>query len=97
MPSSSSLNHGLTTETNYPYERVDGTCNARKEASHAAKILRYEDVPSKSESALLKAVAHQLVSITINAGDSAFQIYKGIWMPRKVFCGIAMEASYPTA
>ncbi|KAF8042920.1 hypothetical protein BT93_A1296 [Corymbia citriodora subsp. variegata] len=140
-------NHGLTTETNYPYQAVDGTCNARKAASSAAKITGYEDVPSNSESALLKAVANQPVSVAIDAGESDFQFYssgiftgecgtnldhgvtavgygtsedgtkywlvKNSWgtgwgeegyirMKRDIdakegLCGIAMEASYPTA
>ncbi|XP_030456619.1 senescence-specific cysteine protease SAG39-like [Syzygium oleosum] len=68
-------NHGLATEANYPYQAVDGTCNARKEASSAAKITGYEDVPSNSESALMKAVAHQPISVAIDAGESAFQFY----------------------
>ncbi|KAI3440001.1 uncharacterized protein J3R85_004151 [Psidium guajava] len=69
--------HGLTTEANYPYEGVDGTCNAEKEASPAAKITGHEDVPANSELALLKAVANQPVSIAIDAGGSAFQFYSG--------------------
>ncbi|KAA8524262.1 hypothetical protein F0562_010685 [Nyssa sinensis] len=28
-------NHGLTTEANYPYKGVDGTCNTKKAANHA--------------------------------------------------------------
>ena len=47
-------NKGLTTETNYPYDGIDGTCNKNKAANHAAKIAGYEDVPANSESALLK-------------------------------------------
>lgn len=31
-------NHGLSTDTNYPHSGTDGTCNANKEANHAAKI-----------------------------------------------------------
>ncbi|KAM1011686.1 hypothetical protein ACFX2C_046998 [Malus domestica] len=31
-------NHGISTEANYPYNGVEGTCNTKKEASHAAKI-----------------------------------------------------------
>lgn len=68
-------NKGLTTETNYPYQGVDGTCNTQKAASHAAKITGYEDVPANSEAALLKAVASQPVSVAIDAGESAFQFY----------------------
>ncbi|KAH6759491.1 senescence-associated gene 12 protein [Perilla frutescens var. frutescens] len=140
-------NHGLTTESNYPYEGVDGTCNTKKASSDAAKITGYEDVPANSESALLKAVANQPVSVAIDASGSDFQFYssgvftgqcgteldhgvtavgygttsdgtkywlvKNSWgtswgengyirMERDIgaaegICGIAMEASYPTA
>jgi C1A family cysteine protease len=104
-------------------------------------------VPANSEEALLKAVAHQPVSVAIDASGSDFQFYSSgvftgscgteldhgvtaigygpsangtkywlvknswgtqwgeegyIWMQRDVdakegLCGIAMEASYPTA
>lgn len=140
-------NHGLSTESNYPYSGTDGTCNANKEANHAAKITGHEDVPANSESALLKAVANQPISVAIDAGGSDFQFYssgvftgqcgtdldhgvtavgygtssddtkywlvKNSWgtswgeegyirMQRGVaakegLCGIAMQASYPTA
>ncbi|XP_068659884.1 senescence-specific cysteine protease SAG39-like [Aristolochia californica] len=140
-------NGGLTTETTYPYEGVDGKCNSKKEASSAAKISGFEDVPENSESALLKAAANQPVSVAIDAGGIPFQLYSGgvftgpcgtsldhgvtvvgygttsdgtmywlvknswgsswgedgyIRMQRNVdakegLCGIAMEASYPTA
>ncbi|XP_057506603.1 senescence-specific cysteine protease SAG39-like [Actinidia eriantha] len=68
-------NNGLTTESNYPYDGTDGTCNRNKEANHAAKITGYEDVPTNSESALLKAVANQPVSVAIDAGGLDFQFY----------------------
>ncbi|XP_057460598.1 senescence-specific cysteine protease SAG39-like [Actinidia eriantha] len=140
-------NNGLTTETNYPYDGTDGTCNRNKEANHAAKITGYEDVTTNSESALLKAVANQPVFVAIDAGGSDFQFYssgvftgqcgtdldhgvtavgygtsddgtkywlvKNSWgtgwgeegyirMERDIdadegLCGIAMQASYPTA
>ncbi|KAL7135309.1 hypothetical protein ABFS83_11G084800 [Erythranthe nasuta] len=140
-------NNGLTTESNYPYEGVDGKCNSKKESSHVAKITGYEDVPSSSESALLKAVANQPISVAIDASGSDFQFYSGgvftgqcgteldhgvtavgygvtsdetkywlvknswgtswgengyIRMQRDIdaaegLCGIAMQASYPTA
>ncbi|XP_057947928.1 senescence-specific cysteine protease SAG39 [Malania oleifera] len=68
-------NHGLTTESAYPYEGSDGTCNTKKAASSIAKISGYEDVPSNSEAALLKAVASHPVSVAIDGGGYEFQFY----------------------
>ncbi|XP_054785261.1 senescence-specific cysteine protease SAG39-like [Prosopis cineraria] len=139
-------NKGITSEANYPYKGVDGTCNANEEANHVATINGYEDVPANSEQALQKAVANQPVSVAIDASGSDFQFYssgiftgscgteldhgvtaigygvsddteywlvKNSWgtewgeegyirMQRNVntqegLCGIAMQASYPTA
>ncbi|XP_039134161.1 senescence-specific cysteine protease SAG39-like [Dioscorea cayenensis subsp. rotundata] len=68
-------NGGLTTEANYPYKAIDSTCNNMKEASHIATISGYEDVPTNSESSLMKAVENQPVSVAIDAGGSDFQHY----------------------
>ncbi|CAL5444360.1 unnamed protein product [Camellia sinensis] len=68
-------NKGIATETIYPYSATDGTCNTKKESSHAAKIGGYENVPANSESALLKAVANQPISVSIDAGGASFQFY----------------------
>ncbi|RYR70400.1 hypothetical protein Ahy_A03g016893 isoform B [Arachis hypogaea] len=70
-------NKGLTTESNYPYTASDGTCNTKAESNHAASIKGFEDVPANSESALLKSVANQPVSVAIDASDFGFQFYSG--------------------
>lgn len=38
----------------------------------------YEDVPENDEKALQKAVAHQPVSVAIEAGGRAFQLYESV-------------------
>ncbi|KAI3755501.1 hypothetical protein L1987_55302 [Smallanthus sonchifolius] len=82
-------------------EAENGTCNTKKEGVAAAKITGHEDVPANSESALLKAVAMQPVSVAIDAGESDFQFYSsGVFngtCAKEGLCGIAMMASYPTA
>ncbi|KAI3854723.1 hypothetical protein MKW92_008053 [Papaver armeniacum] len=136
-------NRGLTTEANYPYNGVDGSCNTKKADTHAASINGYEDVPANNEASLLKTISKQPVLVAIDASGQDFQFYssgvftgtrgteldhgvtvvwygtdsdgtkywlmKSSWgengyiqMQRDVdanegLCGIAMEASYPTA
>ncbi|KAL1555315.1 cathepsin L [Salvia divinorum] len=68
-------NKGIATESTYPYTGSDDTCNKNEKSSEAAKISAYEKVPLNSESALLKAVAHQPVSVSIDASRMAFQFY----------------------
>ncbi|KAG2678687.1 hypothetical protein I3843_11G013100 [Carya illinoinensis] len=66
---------GITTETNYPYEAEDRTCDAYKENYPAVSIDGHENVPDNDEDALLKAAANQPVSVAIDAGGSDFQFY----------------------
>ncbi|XP_043687547.1 senescence-specific cysteine protease SAG39-like [Telopea speciosissima] len=66
---------GITSEANYPYKGVNDTCKKAKENSVVAKITGYEDVPANSEASLLKAVVHQPVSVSIDAGAAEFQFY----------------------
>ncbi|XP_030542160.1 vignain-like [Rhodamnia argentea] len=66
---------GITTESNYPYQASNGTCNAAKENSPVVSIDGHEDVPANDEDALLKAVANQPVSVAIDAGGANLQFY----------------------
>lgn len=82
-------NHGLTTEANYPYQGVDGTCNPKEAADHTAIITGYQDVPANDEKALLQAVSNQPISVAIDAGEDAFRFYSsGIFTGK---CGTSLD------
>lgn len=66
---------GITTEENYPYKAKDGTCDTSKENAATVIIDGHENVPENDESALMKAVANQPVSVAIDAGGKDFQFY----------------------
>ncbi|XP_059290863.1 zingipain-2-like [Lycium ferocissimum] len=69
-------NGGISTESDYPYERQQYTCRSQ-ELTPAIKISSYQVVP-ESETALLQAVTQQPVSIGIAASHSQeFQFYSG--------------------
>lgn len=42
------------------------------------KIDGYHDVPENDEQSLLKALAHQPLSVAIEASDRDFQFYSGV-------------------
>ncbi|KAK6159317.1 hypothetical protein DH2020_006631 [Rehmannia glutinosa] len=90
-------NGGLDTEDDYPYRARDGTCDNYRKNAHVVSIDSYEDVPENDEQALMKAVAHQPVSVAIEAGGRAFQLYQSRNVANITTgkCGIAVEASYP--
>ncbi|XP_073128773.1 senescence-specific cysteine protease SAG39-like [Henckelia pumila] len=71
------IHQGLSTEANYPYKGEKGKCNSKKESSRVAKVTGFENVRFKDESALLKAVAKQPVSVAIDARGLAFQFFTG--------------------
>ncbi|XP_057948257.1 ervatamin-B-like [Malania oleifera] len=68
-------NQGLSSLETYPYRGYDGYCNIQRAASPSAKISGYEDVPSNNETALLNAVAHQPVSVIVDASGYYFKHY----------------------
>ncbi|OAY77429.1 Cysteine proteinase RD21a, partial [Ananas comosus] len=69
-------NGGIDTEADYPYKAVDGKCDVNRKNAKVVTIDGYEDVPANDEKALQKAVAHQPVSVAIEAGGRAFQLYE---------------------
>ncbi|CAI8617472.1 unnamed protein product [Vicia faba] len=76
-------NGGITTEKDYPYQGVDGTCDTEKAKHYAVSISGYEKVPADNEAKLKAAAAHQPVSVGIDAGGYFFQLYS-----EGVFSGI---------
>lgn len=68
-------NQGIANQTQYPYTGSDGNCTEEKTKPPAATITGYEIVPERDEEALLKAVANQPVSISIDGGGFDFQFY----------------------
>jgi len=68
-------NKGITTEANYPYTAMDGTCDKTKAAQVAATITSYKDVTTNSEDALVAAIAQQPVSVAVEADQASFQFY----------------------
>ncbi|CAL9015620.1 unnamed protein product [Prunus brigantina] len=64
---------GIASEENYPYQAVQGTCNANQPA---VQITGYEKVPENIEEDLLKAVSKQPVSIAIVGSGNEFRNYQ---------------------
>ncbi|PON67191.1 Cyseine protease [Trema orientale] len=69
-------NGGIATEDDYPYAGTNGHCDVSRANEKVVTIDGYEDVPANDENALRKAVAHQPVSVAIEAGGRAFQLYE---------------------
>ncbi|KAJ1402905.1 Peptidase C1A, papain C-terminal [Sesbania bispinosa] len=69
-------NGGIDTEEDYPYHARDDTCDPNRKNAKVVTIDGYEDVPENDEKSLMKAVANQPVSVAIEAGGRAFQLYE---------------------
>ncbi|XP_010539770.1 PREDICTED: cysteine protease XCP2 [Tarenaya hassleriana] len=70
-------NGGLHEEEVYPYAMEEGTCEMQKDEARVVTIDGYKDVPRNDEKSLLKALAHQPLSVAIEASGREFQFYKG--------------------
>ncbi|XP_015571857.2 cysteine protease XCP1 [Ricinus communis] len=68
-------NGGLHKEEDYPYLMEEGTCDEKREEMEVVTISGYHDVPENNEESLLKALAHQPLSISIEASGRDFQFY----------------------
>ncbi|KAE8721765.1 Oryzain beta chain [Hibiscus syriacus] len=69
-------NGGINTEEEYPYRASDNICDENRKNARVVSIDGYEDVPENNENSLKKAVANQPVSVAIEAGGRAFQLYQ---------------------
>ncbi|XP_025885620.1 cysteine proteinase COT44-like [Solanum lycopersicum] len=67
-------NGGINTESHYPYNGIDHICDLVQKNAKVVSIDDYE-VVAANEKALKKAVAHQPISVAIEASGRAFQLY----------------------
>ncbi|KAB1220320.1 Cysteine proteinase RD21a [Morella rubra] len=82
-------NGGIDSEDDYPYNAVDGRCDTLRKNARVVTIDDYEDVPQNNEKALQKAVANQPISVAIEGGGRAFQLYdSGVFTGK---CGTALD------
>ncbi|WOL13568.1 hypothetical protein Cni_G22338 [Canna indica] len=82
-------NGGINTDDDYPYKGHEGKCDWVKKNTKVVSIDGFEDVPANNEKALQKAVAHQPVSVAIDAGGREFQLYQsGVFTGR---CGTQLN------
>ncbi|XP_027771723.1 cysteine proteinase COT44-like [Solanum pennellii] len=81
-------NGGINTESHYPYNGIDHICDLVRINAKVVSIDDYEDVAA-NEKALKKAVAHQPISVAIEASGRAFQLYSsGIFTGK---CGTQLD------
>lgn len=71
---------GLCTEAEYPYvsgvTKTAGDCQSSCKLVAGSKIVGHTDVATKSDEAMMGAIAKQPVSIAIEADQREFQLYK---------------------
>ncbi|OEL32732.1 Cysteine protease 1 [Dichanthelium oligosanthes] len=82
-------NGGIDTDKDYPYTARDDKCDLAKKGRKVVSIDGFEDVPRNDEKSLQKAVAHQPVTVAIEAGGREFQLYEsGVFTSR---CGTSLD------
>ncbi|QHO59011.1 hypothetical protein HN51_013322 [Arachis hypogaea] len=68
-------NQGLRSEADYPYMATDGMCDSQN-VKPVARISGYSDITPNNEQEMLRVVATQPISVSIEASGQAFQFYK---------------------
>lgn len=68
-------NGGIATERDYPYAGRDNNCDKAKATTSATTISSYVQIPPNNEMSLQAAAAKQPVSVAIDSGGYAFQLY----------------------
>ena len=64
---------GITTEANYPYKAVAGTCKKYTKVARVGGIKTHTD---KNENTLVSVVNSYVTTVGIDASKSSFQLYK---------------------
>lgn len=85
--------NGLCTEAAYPYvsgtTKTTGTCQKTCSKVAGSDVQSVFNIPTKSDSAMMTAIAQQPVSIAVEADESTFQLYKsGVFTGK---CGTSLD------
>jgi len=68
---------GLALESTYPYKGKQNSCNTTAQGMEVAKISNAYLVTANNFDSLLNAVAVRPVSVSVEADQSVWQLYKG--------------------
>ena len=69
------IDNGLCSEEDYPYQAEQGRCLSAQ-CNRVVQIDNYSDVEPNNEKVLMRAVAHQPISVAIQANLTSFRFYK---------------------
>jgi len=68
------MNNSICTNLSYPYIAQNGICQ-QSNCTGIVKVQNYSDVIQNNETALMRAVSQQPISIAIQANKRSFQLY----------------------
>ncbi|XP_076918994.1 cysteine protease Amb a 11.0101-like [Bidens hawaiensis] len=67
---------GIASDESYPYVGKKETCDKSKYGHHSVTLDGKEDIPKNDEAAVMKAVAHQPVTFSMDPMNDGFMFYK---------------------